>query len=219
MMTKLIYKIDQAVEEMSLLKHPFYRMWSNGELNLNQLRGYSLEYFQLVKVVPEMVNNIKLNLEESKSRNAVEASQKEETSHIELWVRFANSIGVKRDQLLNHECDGRTKQAINSLLDLTMNSLHEGVCTMYAYELELPKISRSKIDGLNKYYNISSAESTNYFETHEEADIRHADIWRGMIKNIPIDKHSDCFAAAVKSLQSQNLLLDSVYEKYVSPYN
>ena len=33
-MTDLIYKIDQAVEEMSLLKHPFYRMWSNGELRL-----------------------------------------------------------------------------------------------------------------------------------------------------------------------------------------
>jgi pyrroloquinoline-quinone synthase len=218
-MTKLIYKIDQAIEEMSPLKHPFYRMWSNGELDLNHLQGYSLEYFQLVKIVPEMVNNIKLNLEESKLRNVVEGSQKEETTHIELWVRFANSIGVKKEQLLNHECDGSTKQAINSLLELTKNSLDEGVCAMYAYELELPKISRSKIDGLNKYYNISSADSTNYFVTHEEADIRHADIWRSMIKNITTDKHFDCFAAAVKSLQSQNLLLDSVYEKYVSPYN
>src|ERR1044071_8198592 len=115
MMTKLIYKIDQAVEEMSLLKHPFYRMWSNGELNLNHLQGYSLEYFQLVKVVPEMVNNIRLNLEESKSRNLIEASQNEETSHIELCVKFANSIDVKREQLLNHEFGGRTRQAINSL--------------------------------------------------------------------------------------------------------
>ncbi|MFZ0357039.1 MAG: hypothetical protein WAL53_02795, partial [Nitrososphaeraceae archaeon] len=68
-MTELIYKIDQTVEEMSLLKHPFYKMWSNGELSLNQLQGYSLEYFQLVKIVPEMVNNVKLNLQESKLKS------------------------------------------------------------------------------------------------------------------------------------------------------
>jgi len=218
-MTELIYKIDQAVEEMSLLKHPFYRMWSNGELSLNQLQGYSLEYFQLVKMVPEMVNRVKLNLQESKLKSIVEESQKEESSHIEPWIRFANSIGVKREQLLNYTCDGNTKNAVISLLELTQNSLHEGMCAMYAYELELPKISRSKIDGLNKFYNISSADSTNYFEIHEEADIRHADIWRRMIKNIPANKHFICFDAAVKSLQSQNLLLDAVYEKYVSPYN
>ena len=47
-------------------------MWSNGELGLNHLQGYSLEYFQLVKVVPEMVNNIKLKLEESELRSTVE---------------------------------------------------------------------------------------------------------------------------------------------------
>jgi pyrroloquinoline-quinone synthase len=218
-MTDLIYKIDQAIEEMSLLKHPFYRMWSNGELSLNQLQGYSLEYFQLVKMVPEMVNNIKLNLQESKIRSIVEESQKEESSHIEPWIIFANSIGVKREQLLNYAFDGNTKNAVTSLLELTKNSLHPGMSAMYAYESELPKISRSKIDGLNKFYNISGSESTNYFEIHEEADIRHADIWRSMIKNIPSDKHSICFDAAVRSLQSQNLLLDAVYEKYVSPYN
>ncbi|HSA73603.1 MAG TPA: iron-containing redox enzyme family protein [Nitrososphaeraceae archaeon] len=218
-MTELIYKIDQAVEKMSLLKHPFYRMWSNGELSLNHLQGYSLEYFQLVKMVPQMVNNIKVNLQESKLQSIVEESQKEESSHIEPWIRFANSIGVKREQLLNYTYDGNTKNAVTSLLELTKNSLHEGICAMYAYELELPKISRSKIDGLNKFYNMSSADSTNYFEIHEEADIRHADIWRSMINNIPYHNHSTCFDAAVKSLQSQNLLLDAVYEKYVSEYN
>ncbi len=64
-MNKLVFMIDQQVEKKSLLKHPFYKMWSNGELSLDHLQGYSLEYFQLVKVVPEMVNNIKLNVTRS----------------------------------------------------------------------------------------------------------------------------------------------------------
>ena len=218
-MNKLIVRIDNEVENRSLLKHPFYKMWSNGELNLNQLRGYSLEYFQLVKLVPEMVNNIKLKLQNQKLKSIVEESHKEELSHIEPWVRFATSLGVQKQELLNYVCDENTRTAVSSLLELTNDSIDPSVCAMYAYEMDLPNISRSKIEGLHKFYNISDAASTNYFEIHEEADIRHAEIWRNMIKSIPDRKHDLSFRAAQKSLDAQNMLLDSVYEKYVRPFN
>jgi pyrroloquinoline-quinone synthase len=218
-MNELLYKIDKEVEKKSLLKHPFYKMWSNGELSLNQLRGYSLEYFQLVKVVPEMVNNIKLKMQESKLRSVIEENQIEELRHIDPWIRFTTSLGIHKQQLLNYLCDENTKNAVSSLGELTEGSLDEGVCAMYAYEMDLPNISRSKIEGLHKFYNICSADSTIYFEIHQEADIRHAETWRGMIKNIPGYRHEICFNAAAKSLDAQNLLLDSVYDKYVTSFN
>ena len=218
-MNELIYKIDQEVEKKSLLKHPFYKMWSNGELSLNQLQGYSLEYFQLVKVVPEMVNNIKLKLQGSKLKSIIEESHKEESSHIDPWIRFATSLGVQKQDLLNYVCDENTKNAISSLVELTKDSIDEGICAMYAYELDLPNISRSKIEGLHEFYNMFNDDSTNYFEIHQEADVRHAEIWRSMIKNISGHKHDICFSAASKSLDAQHLLLDAVYEKYVSPFN
>lgn len=218
-MSKLIYRIDQEVEKKSLLKHPFYKMWSNGELGLNHLQGYSLEYFQLVKVVPEMVNNIKLKLEESELRSTVEESHKEESSHVEPWIRFATSLGIKERDLLNYICDEKTKNAVSSLMELTKSPLEEAVCAMYAYELDLPNISRTKIEGLNKFYNLSNADSTNYFEIHQEADIRHAAVWRDMIREIPDHKYEACVESAVKSLDAQNLLLDAVYEKYVKSFN
>lgn len=218
-MNELIYRIDQQVEKKSLLKHPFYKMWSNGELALNHLQGYSLEYFQLVKAVPEMVNNIKIKLQESKLRSTVEESHKEESSHVEPWIRFATSLGLREQDLLNYVCGENTKNAVSSLVGLTKSPLDEAVCAMYAYELDLPRISKSKIEGLNKFYNLSNADSTTYFEIHQEADIRHADIWRNIIKNIPDHKQESCFDAAVKSLDAQNLLLDEVYEKYVMPVN
>lgn len=218
-MNELIVRIDNEVENRSLLKHPFYKMWSNGELNLNQLRGYSLEYFQLVKLVPEMVNNIQLKLQNQKLKSVVEESHKEELSHIEPWIRFATSLGVQKQELLNYVCDENTRTAVSSLLELTNDSIDPSVCAMYAYEMDLPNISRSKIEGLHKFYNISDAASTNYFEIHEEADIRHAEIWRNMIRGIPDRKHDSSFRAAQKSLDAQNLLLDAVYEKYVRPFN
>lgn len=218
-MNKLIYRIDEEVDRRSLLKHPFYKMWSNGELSIDHLQGYSLEYFQLVKVVPELVNNILLNLGESKLRSIVEESQKEEESHIEPWIRFASSLGVKKKTLLNHVCDENTKEAVSSLANLTKNSLDEAVCAMYAYEMDLPNISRSKLEGLNKFYNLSTSDSRNYFEIHQEADIRHAAIWRNMMRKIPDHKNKSCIDSAVKSLDAQNLLLDAVYDKYVKPFN
>ena len=48
----IIQKIDEMIEERSLLKHPFYQMWSDGKLTKESLAGYSKEYFQLVKAVP-----------------------------------------------------------------------------------------------------------------------------------------------------------------------
>lgn len=218
-MNKLIYRIDQEVDKRSLLKHPFYKMWSNGELSIDHLQGYSLEYFQLVKMVPELVNNILVKMGESKLRSIVEDSKKEEESHVEPWIRFASSLGVKRKDLLNHVCDENTKEAVSSLVDLTRNSLDEAICAMYAYEMDLPNISRSKIEGLKKFYNLSSSDSRNYFEIHQEADIRHAAIWRNMIRKVPDHKYESCIKSAVKSLDAQNLLLDAVYEKYVKPFN
>jgi len=218
-MNKLIYKLDQEVDKRSLLKHPFYKMWSNGELNIDHLQGYSMEYFQLVKVVPELVNNIVLKMGESKLRSTVEESQKDEESHIEPWISFATSLGVKKKDLLNHVCDENTKKAVSSLVELTKHSLDEAVCAMYAYELDLPNISKTKIEGLNKFYNLSGSDSTNYFEIHQEADIRHAAVWRDMIREIPDHKYEACVESALKSLDAQNLLLDAVYEKYVKSFN
>ena len=54
-MKSIIQKIDQIIEERSLLKHPFYEMWSEGKLEFDSLAGYSKEYFQLVKQVPKFM--------------------------------------------------------------------------------------------------------------------------------------------------------------------
>ena len=54
----LIKRIDEMIEERSLLKHPFYEMWSDGKLTIESLAGYSKEYFQLVKTVPSFMTPI-----------------------------------------------------------------------------------------------------------------------------------------------------------------
>jgi pyrroloquinoline-quinone synthase len=211
-MDNVVQRIDSEIEKRSLLKHPFYKMWSEGKLTLDHLQGYSKEYFQLVKTVPRFVESIAQATDNS---DAIINNAREEAEHVELWVRFATALGVSKSDLVSYGGSEKTNEAVANLMALANLTSEEAVAAMYAYEMELPKISRSKIDGLKKLYGMDSEDATKYFEIHEEADVRHAQVWREILQRIPPERQESAFNAAIKSLQAQNMLLDSVYEKYV----
>jgi pyrroloquinoline-quinone synthase len=211
----LIERIDYEIEKHSLLKHVFYQMWSEGKLTINHLQGYSKEYFQLVKVVPKFVENIFNVIEDPSLKRAVGQNLKEESEHIEPWIMFSTAMGVQRNDLTSYKGENETNMAVSTLSQLTERSLEEAVAAMYAYEKELPKISRSKIDGLKKFYGVQSNEATKYLEIHEEVDLRHSEVWKNILKTIPEEKQERALNAAISSLEAQNKLLDSVQKKYV----
>jgi pyrroloquinoline-quinone synthase len=212
-MANVVQRIDLEIEKRSLLKHSFYKMWSEGKLTIDHLQGYSKEYFQLVKIVPKFVESI---AEATGSPNIITNNACEEAEHVELWVRFATALGVSRSDLISYGGSEKTNEAIANLMALASLTFEEAVAAMYAYEMELPKISRSKIDGLKNLYGMDSQDATKYFEIHEEADVRHAQVWRDILQRIPAERQEAALNAAIKSLQAQNMLLDSVNEKYVS---
>jgi pyrroloquinoline-quinone synthase len=209
----IVQRIDSEIERRSLLKHSFYQMWSEGSLTVDHLRGYSLEYFQLVKAVPKFVESIVAKTMDN--GDDIASNAREEAEHIEPWIRFATALGVPRSDLVDYAGAAKTNAAVAKMMALANSSFEEAVAAMYAYEMELPKISRSKIDGLKKFYGMSSEDATKYFEIHEEADVRHAQVWREILNKIPAEKQEAAFTAAVESLKAQNMLLDSVQEKYV----
>jgi pyrroloquinoline-quinone synthase len=190
-------------------------MWSEGKLTINHLQGYSKEYFQLVKVVPKFVENIFNAIADPSLKRAVGQNLKEESEHIEPWIMFSTAMGVQRNDLTSYKGENETNMAVSTLSQLTERSLEEAVAAMYAYEKELPKISRSKIDGLKKFYGMQSNEATKYLEIHEEVDVRHSEVWKNILKTIPEEKQERALNAAISSLEAQNKLLDSVQKNYV----
>ena len=215
MKNMLIERIDYEIEKHSLLKHVFYQMWSEGKLTINHLQGYSKEYFQLVKVVPKFVENIFNVIADPSLKRAVGQNLKEESEHIEPWIMFSTAMGVQRNDLTSYKGENETNMAVSALSQLTERSLEEAVAAMYAYEKELPKISKSKIDGLKRFYGLQSNEATKYLEIHEEVDLRHSEVWKNILKTIPEEKQECALNAAISSLEAQNKLLDSVHKKYV----
>ncbi len=223
MMQGIVQRIDSEIEKRSLLRHPFYRMWSEGKLTTDHLRGYSMEYFQLVKAIPKFVENIAHMAEQDHRltttiKASIDDNVREEAEHIKPWTKFASALGILRNDLITYTGTPKTNEAIAkmAMLVTSYSSFEEAVAMMYAFEMELPKISKSKIDGLKKFYNIDTPAALNYFHIHEEADIRHAQVWRQILEKIPSDKQQAAFNAAVESLKAQNALLDSVQEKYVN---
>ena len=207
----LIQKIDQIIEERSLLKHPFYEMWSDGKLTQESLAGYSKEYFQLVKAVPEFMTPIIEKAPNSVITELTE-NQQEESDHIKPWISFAGELGISNDELISYSGLDKTKKAVSDLSEL-MTTFDGGACAMYAFEKEIPKISQTKLDGLSEFYQITNDNATEYFKLHTEADIRHTASWRNILEKSNADT-SNLIEIAEKSVSAKNLLLDSCYEEY-----
>jgi pyrroloquinoline-quinone synthase len=214
-MKKLLEMIEAEIDKRSLLKHPFYQKWSKGELTLDHLQGYSKEYSKLVKSIPNMVGNIAVRAKDQQSFDSIKQSEREEYEHIEPWCNFAVKLGVPKATLDTYEGTVQTNRAVSKLQGISEKSIEEGISSMYAYEMELPRISRTKLDGLEEFYNLTDADATEYFRIHETVDVRHAQMWRDLIEKIPLSKYKIALDAAVDSLKAQNELLDSVYENYV----
>jgi len=211
-MNSLSKRIDNIIEERSLLKHPFYQMWSDGKLSIDSLAGYSKEYFQMVKAVPSFVGAI-ASFAPEYLVTEIKENQAEEAEHLKPWINFAVSLGVNDTEIVNYAGLEKTNQAVSELSQLITN-LESGAAAMYAFEKEIPKISHTKLDGLEKFYSITASEATQYFRLHMEADIRHAATWRNILDAIPEEKHDALVQVAEKSLSAQNHLLDSCYENY-----
>jgi pyrroloquinoline-quinone synthase len=213
--SNLIDQINSEIEKHSLLKHDFYQLWQEGKLTLDHLAGYSKEYFQMVKIVPSLVKNVLEHNVENKYQASIQNTLEDELTHIEPWINFSTSLNVDRNELLNYNPDGLTKQSIDNMLKISKASFEESVAALYALEKELPKISETKLEGLKKFYGITNDESNEYFNIHKEIDIYHSKVWETILNETSFEMKDKILNSVKVSLEAQNMLLDSVKSKYV----
>ena len=211
-MQTLSQKIDVLIEQYSLLKHPFYQSWSAGTLTKDMLAGYTKEYYQLVKAVPVFAGMILANSPMALKKE-VEGVYLEEKEHIEFWERFARSLDVNVDTLQSYEGMEKTNAAVAKMTDAAQD-FSTASAIMYAFEKEIPVISKTKLEWLKEFYAMTSPDATDYFVIHSEADIRHAALWRDVLDGMPAEKHAALLAVAKLSLEGQNEVLDACYEGY-----
>lgn len=200
-------RLDSIIQKYSLLKHPFYVRWIRGELTLDDLRVYAKEYLHLVKRIPGIVARVRERMPEQygeRLKSFAEENEREEKEHVELWKRFANSLGISDRELDAYVPSAGAHAAVSALEAMAGRSFGDGVVTMYSIERELPKIAQTKKEGLLRFYGLSSSDAHAYFDEHIKEE-KHLRVWREVSVNGKRARET-----AEESLRAQNQLLDAV---------
>lgn len=202
---------DAVIDRKSLLKHPFYQKWSAGELTMDDMKVYALEYFHLAKAVPGFVDRVRdrarVRGADAKLLAQFDQNFAEETEHIDLWKRFAASLGISEAELDAYVPCETVKQAVRKIDEACERSYEEGVAAMYALEKELPAIAQTKKEGLQAYYGLHSEDAHIYFDEHLK-EAKHIAVWTSIDLG-----DADVADAVHESLAGQNGVLDGVCEE------
>jgi len=184
--TELLEKIDAAIAEKNLLKHPFYQDWQAGKLSRASLQLYAAQYYRHVEAFPGHLQAVAARADESLKPVVMENLEEELNPagpHPKLWRDFAETLGVSEQDVAASPSLPGTQHVVQKFREICTNrSVTEAVAALYAYEAQVPEIATTKIDGLRRFYGVTEPKGLAYFEVHEEADKEHRAAWRGWLE-------------------------------------
>ena len=222
--TNFINEINDTIEAKSLLKHPFYVKWNEGTLTQDELKEYAKQYYHFVKHFPRFVSSVHSNCEDRKTRDMLMQNLADEegyktgvNNHPELWMNFAKSLGLTEDEVRNSAPLRETEYLVDGMYELTRSpEIELGLAALYAYESQVPEISKTKVEGLQKFYGINNYESVEYFKVHEEADIYHSkDELDAILERCSNEDEEKRVVTTVDEAAAlQWTFLDGIYENY-----
>lgn len=208
--------LDALVAEKHLLKHPFYVLWSEGKLTRDNIREYAVSYYPHVAAFPTYVSGVHSGCDDPALRAELLENLVEEeggpVNHPALWRRFAAALGAADADLAVSPRTAEIAEAIAEFRRATRASVPEGLAALYAYESQIPEISKTKREGLATFYGIEDAEATRFFTVHEEADVWHRQVERAALGRVAqtATERENALAAAGRCLDALNRALDGV---------
>lgn len=194
--------IDKKVEERAMLKHPFYRAWTEGRLPLDTLRAYARQYFHHVEAFPRAVSAVHSSCPDRGGRRMLAENLAEEEGteagkqdHASLWLMFAAGIGESEDGVRAQKLNPGTQALIDAFRKLSRRSYASGLGALYAYESQFPGVASAKIEGLIGRYGIEDEKTLRFFRVHESADIEHSAVCRTLLDRLPDAERAEAIAA------------------------
>lgn len=213
--------LDAVIMDRKMLEHPFYQMWNEGTLTMEMLREYAKQYYWQVYYFPTFVSATHANCEDMDVRQMLLENLIEEehgpNNHPELWLRFAEALGLTREEVKTAKYLPTTKESVRILKELAgRKNPAEGLAALYAYEMQIPEVAKTKIHGLKTRYGLDSEDALIFFTVHEDADIIHSRVTREALQRMCPTKGEQEVAleAAREAADAINLLLDGIYETY-----
>jgi pyrroloquinoline-quinone synthase len=213
--TELLARMDAAIAEKSLLKHPFYQDWQAGKLSRAELQLYAAQYYRHVEAFPKHLRVLAARTEGPLQKLIQENLAEEENPaapHPKLWREFAAAMGVGEDDITCCPALPGTQAVVQTFREICGDrTVAEAVAALYAYESQVPEIAATKIDGLRRFYGVTQRAGLEYFFVHEETDKLHRKAWRGWLDEHAEGNEEDILATTNEALDALWGALDAVH--------
>ena len=195
-------RIERGRRRWDVLRHPFYRRWSAGELTDADLARYSGQYRRAVEAIATMSDTA---ADAAPELPELREHASEERDHVRLWDGFVEASGGDAADAPTPETQEcvRTWAADDGLLPT--------LARLYAIESTQPAISRTKLDGLLGPYGYEEGSGTEYFQVHRSRDVEHAAEACELIERLADESDHEMIVGAAESAFRANWrLLDGV---------
>jgi pyrroloquinoline-quinone synthase len=202
--------LDAVIAEKHLLNHPFYQLWSQGKLTRETLREYAISYYPHVAAFPTYVSGVHANCDDASLRqelleNLIEEEHGKE-NHPALWRKFAAALGAAESDLASAPRTAEIADAIAEFRRSTKDaSVAEGLAALYAYESQIPEVSKTKREGLREFYGVEDGDATRFFSVHE-----HADVWHRQVERDALGRVADTPEARERALEAARRCCDAL---------
>lgn len=211
----LLERIDAMIDERHLLRHSFYRAWTDGTLPTESLRDYARQYYGFEANFPRFLSAIHSRSDRPDVRAALLENlwdeEHGEANHRELWLRFAEGIGVGRKEVVGSEPNPATRALVETYWSAATEApVAAGVAAVYAYEAQVPAVAQAKIDGLRQRYGVEDPRTLGFFELHSALDVEHSEAERRILAQAGPEDRDAALRTTEEALDAWWGFLDAV---------
>jgi pyrroloquinoline-quinone synthase len=215
--SEAVSSLNSLTAEMNLLSRPFYSDWTSGKLSLQRLQTYVIQYYRHVAAFPRYLSAMHTRSEDLPPRQALLENLIDEErgseNHPELWLRFAEALGLARETVLASAALPATQALVDAFIEVTKDEpLPGALAALYVYQSQTPAVAEAKIDGLKRFYGIMSDYGVRFFNVHREADTRHARTVGHLVERhvATVEESRLALRAGRRSLQAIWSMLDAI---------
>jgi pyrroloquinoline-quinone synthase len=204
---ELLERIDGLIADRHLLTHPFYTKWQAGTLPRESLQEYARQYYAFESSFPRFLSALHARSDRADVRQALLENLWDEehgtANHAELWLRFAEGIGVGREDVRA----ARWTDASRALVETYRRTSGEGpvaagVAAVYAYEAQVPTVAAAKIAGLRSHFGVDDDRTLAFFELHSELDVEHSEAERRIVADLGEGQEDEVLGATSDALEA-----------------
>ena len=227
---ELIAELQNALQQRHPRPHPIRQLLLSGRLPKEQLQWWARNQFHEFRnihrffgiryqkcPIPALRRMLLENMVEEEGEDLFGGKY---PSHRDLWVQFAEGIGIAADDILHYEPLPGIRAALEMYVSLVDQS-HWAVAigTGLVFEGGGPKRMKEEREALEKHYSWIPLSCLDFFRAHEYHDEGHGNMVIDVIKQHCMEEklQREMRSAVEQRADIMWLQNDSIYNAFVRP--